>query len=82
MSLQIHNTKELRQAIGKGTTSFAIMLGGGISMSCKTITLMKDKKRFRVTNHIDGSRQSLTGRQLYTHSNIGKAMKLKAFWTD
>jgi len=46
--------------------------------SRKTMRLLSDG-RFRVVNHIDESVQRLTGRQLYTESNIGRAMKQGAF---
>jgi hypothetical protein len=51
-------------------------MGGAYSR--KTITRRKDG-RFRVLNHIDDSVQSLTGKQLYTDSNIGRAMRNGAF---
>jgi hypothetical protein len=50
---------------------------GGL-YSRKTMCLLSDG-RFRVVNHIDETVQRLTGRQLYTESNIGRAMKQGAF---
>ena len=76
---QIRNCRELRRAIGKGLVDFQLHLCGG-AYSRKLITLKADK-RFMVANCIDDSIQTLTGRQLYTRSNIGRAMQQGAFLT-
>jgi hypothetical protein len=73
----IKNTRELRRALAAGHHDFRLRLRGGLC-SRKTITLSPDG-RFQVENHIDGSEQTLSGRQLYSESNIGKAMKHGAF---
>ena len=70
---QIKNVVALRQAIGQGRHEFKLCLRGGI-YSRKSISLCADG-RFNVVNHIDDTEQKLTGRQLYTQSNIGKGMK-------
>jgi len=54
-----------------------LLLRGG-AFSRKTVSLMPDG-RFEVVNHIDDTVQELTGRQLYSESNIGRAMKQGAF---
>lgn len=74
---QIKNVKALREAIAAGQRGFRILLNGGI-YSRKTITESAGG-RFHIVNHIDESVQKLTGRQLYTRSNIGEAMRLGAF---
>jgi len=74
----IKNTAELRKAIMNGQHSFALALKCGM-YSRKTIEI-RSNGRFRVTNHIDNSKQSLTGRQLYTQSNIGKGMEMGALF--
>lgn len=74
---KIRNCRQLRQAIAKGYIGFRLVLIGG-GYSRKTITINR-KGRFRVVNHIDDSIQKLTGRELYTKSNIGKAMRNLAF---
>ena len=61
-----------------GQHSFALALKCGM-YSRKTIKIRSDG-RFRVFNHIDWSAESLTGRQLYTHSNIGEGMKKGALF--
>ena len=73
---RIRNTPALRQAIAGGQHEFRLLLNGG-AFSRKTIALRPDG-RFRIENHIDGSVQNLTGRQLYTESNIGEGMRFGA----
>jgi hypothetical protein len=63
----------LREALSRRQNEFRLLLQGGL-YSRKTIKLSADG-RFKVVNHIDDTAQKLTGRQLYTESNIGKAMK-------
>jgi hypothetical protein len=67
----------LRRTVSQGEREFRLGLQFGL-FSRKTIGLLPDG-RFRVENHIDDSVQRLTGRQLYTESNIGRAMKRGAF---
>ena len=68
----IGNCQELRQAIAEGRSEFLLLLCGG-AYSRKTITTAS-KGRFRILNHIDGSRQVLTEKELHTESNVGLAM--------
>lgn len=77
----IRNCRALRQAIAQGCHEFRLFLAGGVFMSRKYITLDR-RNRFRVENHIDDTVQMLTGRQLYTRSNIGRAMQRGAFVTE
>jgi len=78
---KIKNCAALRHAINRGQHEFAILLAGGSIRSSKDIEL-DDRGNFDVLNFVDGSRQFLTGRQLYTHSNIGEAMRKGAFIAD
>lgn len=73
---KIKNVRELRKAIAGGQHEFRILLQGGL-YSWKTITPCAG--RFDVVNHIDETLQRLTGRQLYTRSNIGEAMRSGTF---
>lgn len=73
----IRNPRQLREAIAKGHHEFRILLQYGL-YSAKTIHLSADG-RFTVVNHIDGTKQRLTVKQLYTESNIGEAMEHSAF---
>ena len=66
--------------IAKGQCEFRLALRGGL-YSSKTIGL-RDDGRFAVENHIDATTQNLTGRQLYTRSNIGHGMKIGALCAD
>lgn len=78
--IKIKTPEALRKAIIRGTTEFKMLLNGG-AYSAKTITLARDG-RFRVLNHIDGTKQLLLDAQLNTHSNIGKWMSGGAFVTN
>lgn len=73
----IQNVRALRQALANGQREFKVHLGVGIFW-CKSINLCTDG-RFQILNRIDGSVQTLTARQLCTHSIIGEAMRKKAF---
>lgn len=66
----------LRQVIEHGCSEFKLGFPGGL-YSGKTITLLPNG-RFRVENHIDGSVQRLTEKQLFTESNIGAALRIGA----
>lgn len=78
---RIKNVKALRQALATGQREFRLLLSGGLVCSRKTITPCTDG-RFKIVNHIDDSVQRLTGRQLYTRSNIGESMRLGGFWAE
>lgn len=83
----IKSTDELKKAIKAGYNDFAITLNYGLK-SCKHITMYTTDKRkiqkFWVFNGIDGSTLSITEKQLMdkNYSNIGEAMKKKAFYID
>jgi hypothetical protein len=74
---QIKNPPQLRRVIENGRHEFCLCLAGGL-VSRKTIVMMHNG-RFRIVNHIDESVQTLSQEQLYTHSNIGEAMRIGAF---
>jgi hypothetical protein len=74
---KIRNPRQLRAAIAHGHHEFRILLQYGV-YSAKTIHLLANK-RFAVLNHVDGTKQRLTVKQLYTESNIGEAMEHSAF---
>jgi len=74
---QIRNPRQLREQIAQGHHEFRILLHYGL-YSGKTIHLSANG-RFLVDNHIDGAKQRLTAKQLYTESNIGRAMERGAF---
>ena len=77
---RINNVRELRESLKTGTCEFRLCLNGG-AFSRKTIFLCEDGT-FSVFNGIDGSTSNLTGRQLYTESNIGEGMRLGALLAE
>lgn len=58
---------------------YVIRLNSGI-YSRKTIEYIKTKNKYKITNHIDNSKQILTEKELMNEkiTHIGKAMKLRA----
>jgi hypothetical protein len=78
---QIRNCRQLRRAIAAGCYDFRLLLVGGACFSRKHITL-EDDGRFCVFNYIDDSVQTLSGKKLYTETNIGSAMEKGAFVRD
>ncbi|HEX4122607.1 MAG TPA: hypothetical protein VH619_18490 [Verrucomicrobiae bacterium] len=73
----IRYTRQLRETLSQGDREFKLALQFGV-FSRKTISPLP-AGRFRVVNHIDNTTQKLTSKQLHTHGNIGRAMKLGAF---
>jgi hypothetical protein len=78
---KINNSAELKTELLKDEDpqDFCILLAGGAIRSSKSIMLTKSG-RFNVVNEADDTEQTLTGQQLYTHSNIGEAMDKGAFY--
>jgi hypothetical protein len=74
----IKNVADLRRALANGQREFKLHLRSNL-ISSKYITPCADG-RFQVVNCCDDSVKTLTGRELYTRSNVGKAMRLKAFY--
>ena len=77
---KIKTVKALKKAIENEENDFFLVVGG-FARSSKTIFLTEDNK-FDITNEIDDSEQTLTEDELFdeTLTNIGKAMKLGAFY--
>lgn len=74
MVARVESVDELKRLCVKRTT-FYMALNYGV-YSRKTIRW--DGKVFHIHNHVDESRQKLTETQLFTESNIGKAIEKKA----
>jgi hypothetical protein len=78
---KIKTVWQLRKMAGQATKEhleykdFAILLGGGFIKSSKEICWDKYKKVFYINNCIDDTEQTLTGKELFTKSNIGKAIR-------
>ena len=78
---QINNVDILKDVCVTEGQEFFILLDGGIRSS-KFISYDQSDKRFLIDNYMDGSNQRLTSRQLYTQSNIGKAIEKGRFFKD
>lgn len=76
---KINNIEELKNAIDKENYEFFISLAGGMLRSSKTITIT-EKGKFEILNEIDSTIEILTEKQLWTKSNIGKALDSGAFY--
>ncbi len=63
--------------LSTGGVEFFITLNFGLR-SYKRVAWDEKRKRFKIVNHIDGSRESLTEKQLMdrAYTNIGYAIKL------
>ncbi len=75
---KVQSVAHLRILIKAGTHSYALALNYGL-FSRKTICATRDGK-FRIINHIDDSKATLTEAELYTESNIGEAITKGAFF--
>ena len=73
----IPSIQALNDAIADGNNGYAISLNGAL-VSRKTIA--RSGAKYSVINHIDGTKQTLNGDQLYDrrYSNIGEAMQKDA----
>jgi hypothetical protein len=78
---QVKSVNDLKESCVTDGQGFYILLDGGI-ISRKFISYEQRSKKFFVDNYIDGSNQRLTSRQLYTQSNIGKAIERGRFYRD
>lgn len=79
----IKSVDELRKSIKDEHYQYYIQLNLGI-ISRKDIELSEDGKKFIVINNIDDSKQRLTDKQIMdpNYTNIGEAMKKKAFFVE
>ena len=75
---KVQSVAHLRALVKAGTHSYALALNGGL-FSRKTIRATRDGK-FRIINHIDDSKVTLSEAELFTASNIGEAMTKGAFF--
>ena len=65
----VRDLEHLRKLTGEGHTHYALLLGSG-AISKKTIR--RQAETYRITNHIDDTKQTLSEGELWTQSNIGK----------
>jgi len=68
---------ELRQRVAAGHHDYAIMLAGGLALSRKTIRFAPGGG-WRITNHIDDTKQVLSQPELWSESHIGLALDKRA----
>jgi len=68
---------ELRQRVAAGHHDYAIMLAGGLALSRKTIRFAPGGG-WRITNHIDDTKQVLSQPELWSESHIGLALDNRA----
>jgi hypothetical protein len=73
----VTNLSELKLLIATGQYEYALILGGGIAYSRKTIKYDSKTKLFKILNHIDNTNEVLSAQQL-KNTNIGKAMPLNS----
>jgi hypothetical protein len=75
---KVQSVAHLRALVKAGTHSYALALNCGL-FSRKTIRTTRNDK-FRIINHIDDSKVTLTEAELFTASNIGEAIIKGAFF--
>lgn len=75
---KIESIKQLKEICTEETKDFFIRLS--IGRSSKDIAFDHDLNRFVVFNNIDDTDQALTEAELYTKSNIGKAIDSGNFY--
>jgi hypothetical protein len=76
---EIKSVDHLKEICAGQGHEFFILLDGGIRSS-KLISYDRQAGCFMVDNYVDGTCQTLTARQLYAQSNIGKAMQRGRFF--
>jgi uncharacterized protein YaaR (DUF327 family) len=69
--------ENIQDLSGQGLYEYALILGGSVFRSRKTISYDPKTKKYRIVNHIDDTTQTLTGKQIMDrkYTNIGEAMK-------
>lgn len=73
----IRCVENIQDLSGQGLNEYALILGGGLVFSRKTIRYSPRKQRYNIHNHIDSTNEKLTERELLK-SNIGNGMKLRS----
>ena len=77
--IQIKTIKQLKEACMDESQDFFIQFNGGVRSS-KTIEFHSDEEIFEIFNFIDDTEQELTEKELFTESNIGKAITKGAMY--
>ena len=76
----VDQLREILGGVGEASQNFVLLLENGAESS-KVMT-MGEEKEFWVLNLIDDSEQELNANELYTQSNIGKAIDSGAFYWE
>jgi len=68
--------ENIQDLSGQGLYEYALILGGAGVFSRKTIRYNKKTGKYHIINHIDGTKQTLTSKQIVSpsYTNIGEAM--------
>ena len=69
--------ENIQDLSGQGLYKYALILGGAGVFSRKTICYNKKTKQYRITNHIDDTKQTLTAKQIMDRkiTLVGHAME-------
>ena len=73
---RINSVEKLNELLEQGHHDYFISLACGLVRSSKVI--YKSPKGYSITNLIDDTEQDLAEKELFTHSNIGEAIKKNA----
>ncbi len=76
----VTSVSQLKSLCADRSENFFISLAGGLIRSSKDILYDSQLEKFQIHNNIDGTIQLLTENQLSSHSNIGEAIRGKAFF--
>lgn len=80
---KISSIDDLNNAIKEKHHNFTLLLAGGLMPSRKRITFSdKTKTAYKITNHFDGTKQTLTPEEIFDRSltNIGVGITNGAFF--
>ncbi len=78
--IRVRSVDHLKQLLAEGQKQYFIALQGNV-VSRKTITFNADTGTFSVCNHIDGTRQKMSGRD-FQRSLMWDAIQRGAFFAE
>lgn len=82
---RITSIDDLNKAIKEKHHNFTLLLAGGLLQSKKRISFSdKTKSAYKITNHFDGTKQTLTPEEIFDESltNIGVGITNGAFFCE
>ena len=77
---KIGSIDELKKRSKSEPLDCFILLAGGLCRSSKSVFYDTKQKKFSIINEIDDTEDDLTAEELYTKSNIGKAINAGTFY--